>query len=140
MTIDAQRRFTPTPLEQAYQLQGATIAVATNSQVLLNRLSSVLMPSSRCHGDTLALLWRVVVEPGEEIDVAVDSLSSHRVSQNGLVLVNFGQQNFLALDVDARQGASFVSNNFILNESLFGQYFLPAFSSLVNEFLASRSR
>ena len=137
MTIDAQRRFTPTPLEQAYQLQGATVAVATNSQALLNRLSSVLMPSSRCHGDTLALLWRVVVE---EIDVAVDSLSSHRVSQNGLALVNFGQQNFLALDVDARQGASFVSNKFISNESLFRQYFLSAFFSLVNEFLASRGR
>ena len=127
--IDLLKRFTRTPLEAAFELSGTTIRLATNSDAMIDRLRMFLPPAkARCHAK---LSWRIVVEPeGEACD---ESPSVHRMSHGGLAYVRIGHRSFLAYDWQARQGISFISENFASNEKTFSQRFLPALMSLLNE-------
>jgi hypothetical protein len=127
--IDLLKRFTRTPLEVAFELSGTTIRLATNSQVVRDRLRTFL-PSAKARCDA-RLFWRIVVEPDHE--ACDESPSVHRMSHGGLAYVRIGHRSFLAYDWQAHQGVSFISENLASNEKMFSQYFLPALMSLLNE-------
>jgi hypothetical protein len=129
--IDLLKRFTPTPFEVTFELSGATIHLATNSDVMRDRLR-MFQPSAKAESQRNAWsLWRIVVEPeGEAYD---ESPSVHRLSHGELAIVRVGHTSFLAYDRQARQGISFISENLVRNEKIFSQCFLPVLMSLLNE-------
>ena len=129
--IDLLKRFTPTPFEVAAGFSGTTLRLATNSDLLRDRLR-MFLPSAKAESDCNAeLFWRIVVEAERE---SCDEFPSvHRVSHGGLAFIRVGRRSFLAYDRQARQGISFISENLVRNEKMFGQYFLPALMSLLNE-------
>jgi hypothetical protein len=129
--IDLLKRFTPTPFEVTFELSGATIHLATNSDVMRDRLR-MFQPSAKAKSQrNERSVWRIVVEPeGEAYD---ESPSVHRLSHGELAFVRVGHTSFLAYDRQARQGISFISENLVRNEKMFSQCFLPALMSLLNE-------
>ena len=132
MPIDALRRFTPTPFQNSFKVHGTTVSVATNCQLLADRLLGALVPSEDLESPP-AFGWRVVVESNDDHEIDIESLSSHRLCQNGLALVTIGQKSFLAWDLEKHEGVSFVLDGFVYSERLFQQYFLPALISLPRE-------
>jgi hypothetical protein len=76
--IDLLKRFTPTPLEVTFELSGATIHLATNSDVMRDRLR-MFQSSAKAESQRNAWsLWRIVVEP--EREAYDESPSVHRLS------------------------------------------------------------
>jgi len=127
--IDLLKRFTRTPLEVAVELSGTTIRLATNSDVMRDRLSMFLPAAKiRCNA---RLFWRIVVEA--EHEACDESPKVHRMSHGGLAYVRIGHWSFLAYDWKAHRGVSFISENLASNEKMFSQYFLPALLSLLKE-------
>lgn len=129
--IDLLKRFTPTPLEVTFELSGATIHLATNSDVMRDRLRMFQSSANAESQRNAWSLWRIVVEP--EREAYDESPSVHRLSHGELAFVKVGHTSFLAYDRQARQGISFISENLIRNEKMFRQCFLPALMSLLNE-------
>src|SRR5579864_1029989 len=103
--IDLLKRFTPTPFEVTFELSGATIHLATNSDVMRDQLRMLQPSAKRESQGNGTLFWRIVVEP--EREAYDESPSVHRLSHGGLALVR--------------------------NEMMFNQCFLPALISLLNE-------
>jgi hypothetical protein len=129
--IDLLKRFTPTPFEVAFELSGTTIRLATNSDVMRDRLR-MFQPSAKAESQRNAWsLWRIVVEPEREAND--ESPSVYRLSHGELAFVRVGPRSFLAYDRRARQGISFISENLVRNETMFKRYYLPALMSLLNE-------
>jgi hypothetical protein len=129
--IDLLKRFTRTPFEVAFELSGTTIRLATNSDVMRDRLR-MFLPSAKAESQCNArLFWRIVVEP--EREACDESPGVHRMSHGGLAFVRVGHRSFLAYDRQARKGISFVSENLARNDKMFRRYFLPALMSLLNE-------
>jgi hypothetical protein len=129
--IDLLKRFTPTPFEVAVVFSGTTFRLATNSDLVRDRLR-MFLPSAKAESNGNAkLFWRIVVEPDPE---PCDEFPAvHRMSHGGLAFVRVGHRSFLAYDRQARHGISFISENLVRNEKMFSQYFLPALMSLLNE-------
>jgi hypothetical protein len=136
MAIDALRRFTPTRFTTTFELHGAAVMVATNSQFLADRLVEVL--PSPALTDPPAFSWRIVVEPDCQLELGTESYSS-RLSHDGLAFVSMGQRNFFACDFQAREGVSFISERFVCDERLFHEYFMPTLISLLNDSLDAPS-
>lgn len=130
---DVLKRFIPTQVECALELHGTTFTVATNCQVLANRLLDAFARSASEVVSPRTVAWRVVVEPDDHLEVATTFLSGHRWSHGGLALVTIGPKHFLAFDLQAHQGISFISQNLAHNDGPFREYFLPAMLSLLNE-------
>ena len=129
--IDLLKRFTRTPFEVAFELSGTTILLATNSEVMRDRLR-MFLPSTKAEGQCKAgSSLRIVVEP--EREACDESPSVHRMSHGGLAFVRVGNRSFLAYDGQARQGISFVSENLARNDMMFSRCFLPALMSLLNQ-------
>jgi hypothetical protein len=133
MPIDALRRFTPTPLETTFEQDGVTVGVATNCQVLVDRILGALVVSGtgllRLHSFT----WRIVVEPDDQLELDTESLNGYRLTRGGLAFVSIGRRSFLACDLRTRQGVSFISECLAFEEGLFQRHFLPALIALLKE-------
>jgi hypothetical protein len=129
--IDLLKRFTPTPFEVTFELSGATIHLATNSDVMRDQLRMLEPSAKRESQRNERLFWRIVVEP--EREAYDESPSVHRLSHGGLAFIRIGHRSFLAYDRQARQGISFISENLVRDEKMFNQCFLPALISLLNE-------
>jgi hypothetical protein len=138
MPIDALRRFTPIPLESTFVLRGSIFSVATNCQVLADRMLGALTPPAPGLVSAPAFVWKVVVEAVNPLE-EIDSLTSHRLSHNGLAFVSIGRKSFLACDLQAHEGVAFVSRRLVDNENVFQEYFLPPLISLLKESLSAPS-
>ena len=134
---DLLKRFTLTPIEHTLDLHGATVKLATNSQILADRLLSVLPCRKAEPSPTPDFVWRVVVEGYSDFEGPETTPVGHRVSHDGLAFVTIGEKSFLASDLHSREGVSFISDTIASNEKLFHQYFLPGFIALVKESLES---
>jgi hypothetical protein len=131
MPIDAYRRFVPTLIATSHELPDKTISVATNYQLLADRLEVALPSPGRRLGSTPAFAWRIVVESGDEVED--ETLNDRRLSHDGLTIFTLGRKSFLACDNQARRGVAFVAERFVDNEKLFFSSFLPALLSFLNE-------
>jgi len=136
---DLLKRFTPTPIANAFVLHGATVRVATNFPMLADRLQSILPRAVSEASTEPDFVWRVVVEPDNEVEGWAMPSCGLRLSHNGLAFVSMGQKSFLASDLEARQGISFISESIASDERLFRQYFLPGIIALVKESLEQPS-
>ena len=131
MPIDLVNRFAHTPLQATVHLSGRVVALATNSRVLLDRITDLApgwVVTDACQPDCS---WRIVTEPEKDETLESYALSGHCVRDQGIAFVNFGRLSFLAYDEQYRRGISFVSEELVRDARLFVQTFLPALTSLI---------
>ncbi len=131
MIVDLVKRFTSTPREAVFSLNGSLVRVASNSQMVLNRLQSeYAAPEADSQHDSI-MNWRIVVE--EQADVPDGEFIYHTFAHNGLSFIRIANESFLAADRKTRCGISFVTANLVEKDDLFRRYFLPALVSMINE-------
>jgi hypothetical protein len=129
MPADLLRRFTPTPLKAAFALDGVNVVVSTNQQFLVHRLQDAWgsAASERVRGSVFD--WRVVVEANDHLQL--ESASIYHLRHDGLALITFGQNGFLACDLRTREGIGFIPQCLVNNGDLFQRNVLPALIALI---------
>lgn len=135
MPPDLIRRFNPTPLAATLKVNGATLQVATNDQLLLDRLGIRSDAVGRDGDEEPAAKWRIVVE--EENEAPDNELSLDGLTHGGLSFIRIAHRSFLASDLQTHSGISFIERNLVRNQQLFEQYFFPAFLLLIGEMKAT---
>jgi hypothetical protein len=138
MATDFIKRFTPTPIEAAFELSGTSIRLETNCQAVADRLQQALTPCTASASDAPCFVLRVVAESEDDPEFET-APTVHRMSHDGLSFISLGCKSFLACDHHAHQGISFVSQNLVTDEKWFGEYFLPALISLLTESIEASS-
>ena len=131
MPPDLIKRFSPTPLAATLRVNGATLQVATNDQLLLDWLRIASDAVGRDGDKAPAAAWRIVVE--EEDQLADRELSLDGLAHGGLSFIRIAHRSFLASDLQAHCGISFIERNLVRNQQLFEQYFFPAFLLMIGE-------
>lgn len=135
MPVDLVSRFVLTPMRCTLNLHGVVISLATNSPVLLDRITDLSPECANGESDQPACDWRIVTEAVTEADsdeeCEPDSIASRYVGHEGLSLITVGKCSFLAYDERLRKGVSFVSERLVGNPRLFAETFLPALVSLL---------
>jgi len=125
-------RFRPMPLEMTLEIDGIVVDVATDSQILLDRLQSRCPLSGRRSAES-SCAWKIVIEPSQESLSEVGGLTPHGLRHGGLAYLAIGGGGFLAYDREAREGISFVPETIVQDEGAFVRYFLPALARLMKE-------
>jgi hypothetical protein len=131
MVGDLVKRFSSTPLAAVLSLNGILVRVATNNQHVLDRLEAESAASGGDGRKGPCVDWRIVVE--QEGDSSDSEFSPHAFTHDTLSFIRIANRSFLAGDGQARCGISFIASNLIEDDRLFGQYFLPAFISILGE-------
>jgi hypothetical protein len=103
---DPMRRFMPTPYGASLPVMRRTIRLETNSAKLLEHMVELF---ARYPGEPTAspqFLWRIVVDASVRCGPPWPRRSTF--SDGGLRFAQFGQRNYLAVDIDAREAIAFV--------------------------------
>lgn len=137
MTLDLIKRFTSTPHNGTVELNNMVVRVSTNHIPALNRLRLETSSSNATICDEPGWHWRIVVE---RIDCSHGpDFAMRRFSHNGLAFIQFGRHGgFLASDLRAHTGISFVAQDLIENEHLFHHYYLSALRLMLTEMELSK--
>jgi hypothetical protein len=128
MPVDLVQRFSRTPFVADLTLNCVPVRVATNSQLLLDRLVVVSTTDKEHHQGVSVVEWRIVVE--DEGDVSDGAPAPHSFTQDGLSIIRIAHRSFLASDRQARLGISFISGKLLEEAHLFNRYFFPALMSI----------
>lgn len=131
MPLDLIKRFSPTPLGATLTVNGATLRVATNDQLLLDWLRAVCDTSGGGSDDTPISDWKILVE--DEDEASDCELSLGGFMYDGLSFIRISHRSFIAFDRHARCGISFIDKKLAQNEQLFDEYFLPALTAMLAE-------
>jgi len=125
---DLLRRFTPTPLKATIALDGVNVILSTNLQFLVDRLQDACGSAASERAGGSAFDWRVVVEANN--DSEPESTGRHHLRHDGLALITFGQNSFLACDLRTREGIGFIPQYLVDNRDVFQRNLLPALLAL----------
>jgi hypothetical protein len=119
---DYLRRFTPTPYATALPVMGRTVRLESNSPKILAHAERLFAryPGSP-HGKP-QFLWRIVCQSDVEMRPPWPRRSAF--SDHGLRYAEFGQRNFLAVDLEAREAIAFVAEGLAEDELGFTSPFL----------------
>lgn len=128
MPVDLVQRFSRTPFVADLTLNCVPVRVATNSQLLLDRLVASTTDKEQ-HQGVSVVEWRIVVE--DEGDASDRALAPHSFTQDGLSIIRIAHRSFLASDRQARLGISFISGKLLEEAHLFDLYFFPALMSIM---------
>jgi hypothetical protein len=106
---DPMRRLISTPHHSQLHAMGRTLRVETNSPKLLGHLSDLFAHYSYSSApqESSDFLWRIVVE--SDVPSSPPWPWRSTFSDEGIRFAQFGQRNFLAVDIDAREAVCFVS-------------------------------
>jgi hypothetical protein len=104
---DPLRRFTSTPYTTALPAMGRTVQLETNSVSLLEHAKELFAPYPRLPGGQVDFLWRIVIQSHPQMTPPWPKRSAF--SDHGLRFAEFGQRNFLAVDLDLREGIAFLA-------------------------------
>lgn len=104
---DPLRRFTPTPHSAMLPVMGRTIRLETNDERVLEHAVELFAPYPGSPGGRAQFLWRILVQPGPQMSPPWPKRSAF--SDPGLRLVQFGQSNFLAVDLEAREAIGYLA-------------------------------
>ena len=111
---DPMRRFVPTPHSAFLPVMGRTVRLETNSSRLLEHMVGLFARYPGAASGRPTFLWRIVVDPNVSVDQPWPRRSTF--SDDGLRFAHFGQRNFLAVDIEAREGVGIVSESLMENE------------------------
>ena len=119
---DPMRRFVATPHSASLPVMGRAVRLETNCSKLLKFMVELFSSYPEAPTECPAFLWRIVVE----FDGQTVGLWPQRsvFSDDGLRWAQFGQRNFLAVDLEMREAVAFVSEGLIENELGFTSPFL----------------
>lgn len=104
---DPMHRFEPTPLTADLSVMGRTLRLETNSANLLEHMGKLF---ARCPGipcRSPQFLWRLILQ--SDVPCSPPWPWRSTFSDEGIRLAQFGQRNFLAVDIAAREAVGFVS-------------------------------
>jgi hypothetical protein len=104
---DYLRRFTPTPYATALPVMGRTVRLESNSQKILAHAEELFAPYPGSPHGQPQFLWRIVCQSDVEIRPPWPKRSAF--SDHGLRYAEFGQKNFLAVDLEAREAIAFLA-------------------------------
>ncbi len=131
MPIDLIKRFTPTPLTTTLSMDGMTLRVASNDQLVLDRLQLSCDAIEDDCLDAPISEWRIVVD--EEDGTRDHDSTLQGFAHDGLSFIRLARGSFLAGDRRANLGISFIEKSLILDDQHFRQTFLPAFLLMLHE-------
>jgi hypothetical protein len=119
---DYLRRFTSTPYATVLPVMGRTVRLESNSQKILAHAEKLFAryPGSQ-HGQP-QFLWRIACQPDVEMRPPWPRRSAF--SDHGLRYAEFGQRNFLAVDLEAREAIAFLDEGLAEDELGFTSPFL----------------
>lgn len=106
---DLLKRFSPTPLGADLCVMGRAVRLETNSSVILQRGRRALGAYTPPPVGRRDLLWRLVGEVSEPPTRAPSPATV--IADRGLLFVNFGQEGFIAVDREQREGVGFLSED-----------------------------
>ena len=104
---DPMCRFVTCPHVAYLPAAGRTVRLETNSLTLLEHMVKLFACYSTTPHKSPEFLWRLVVEPNSRCKPPWPRRSTF--SDEGTRFAQFGQRNFLAVDLDAREAIGFVS-------------------------------
>jgi hypothetical protein len=113
---DPLHRLTPTPFSALLPVMGRTVRLETNSACILDQLKQLFARYPESVDGEPSFSWKIVSEPDVHGGPSWPRRSAF--SDPGLRFAEFGQRNFLAVDIEARQAIAFVSERFA--EDVFG--------------------
>jgi DNA polymerase III delta prime subunit len=119
---DPLRRLTPTPYHAALPVMGRTVRLETNSSKILEHIVGLFAPypgSANGHPD---FLWKIVSQSDVQMTPPWPKRSAF--SGHGLRFAEFGQRNFLAVDIQAREAIAFLAQSLVEDELGFTSPFL----------------
>jgi hypothetical protein len=108
---DPMRRFVATPCTACLPVMGRSVRLETNSPKLLTHMVDLFARYPRDVGDSPKFLWRIVVDSALEFGQPWPRRSTF--SDDGLRFAQFGQRNFLAVDIEAREAVAFVAQGIV---------------------------
>jgi hypothetical protein len=124
-------RFTRTPFAICFSLTGRTLRLETNSPTILNRTRQLVKRCGTVSSRPPEFVWRVVSDP--------DAKSEHDWSRamgmfdGKLRYASFGQCNFIAADLEEREGVAFLAGESAMNEIDFHNLFFRVLFALSAE-------
>lgn len=119
---DPLRRFTPTPYTAALPIMNRTVRLETNSLRVLRHFVELFSRYPGSPDGQPTFTWRIVCQS----DVHLSPLWPKRsvFSDCGLRFAEFGQRNFLAVDIEARLAVAFISEELVKDEPGFTSPFI----------------
>jgi hypothetical protein len=86
---------------------GRTIRLESNSARILKHSAELFAAYPHSPGERPDFLWRIVTQPGPRADTIWPKRSAY--SDSGLRFAEYGQTNFIAVDLDAREGVGYLA-------------------------------
>ena len=111
---DPLHRFTPTPFTAALPVMGRTVQLETNSLRILERTGRLFSHYPGSRDGHPEFLWRIVIQSHPQLTPPWPKRTAF--SGHGLRFAEFGQRNFLAVDLDAREGIGFLAQGLAEDE------------------------
>jgi hypothetical protein len=106
---DPMRRFIPTPHSADLRAMGRTIHLETNSAKILRHMVELFARYPGAPNGGADFRWRIVLEPDVQPRPAWPRRTAF--SDEGLRFAEFGQRNFLAVDLKARTAIAILSES-----------------------------
>jgi hypothetical protein len=108
--VDPLRRFTPTPYVTLLPVMGRAIRFETNDAGLLERVASVFCDYPLPQPGHPDFVWRIVSHAGSEVSQWPVRVA---FSDGSLRYAQFGQTNFVAVDLDTREAFGYVAERLV---------------------------
>jgi hypothetical protein len=108
---DPLRRFTPTPYTAALPVMGRSVRLETNSPRILQHLVELFARYPGSPKGPPSFTWRIVSQ--SDVHTSPPWPKRSAFSDHGLRFAEFGQRNFLAVDIEAREAIAFVSEGLV---------------------------
>jgi hypothetical protein len=111
---DPLHRFTPTPYSAALPVMGRTVQLETNSLTILERVAELFAHYPGSPDGHPEFLWRIVIQSHPQMNPPWPKRSAF--SGYGLRFAEFGRSNFLAVDLESREGIAFLAEGLAEDE------------------------
>jgi len=108
---DPMHRFISTPYAACLPVMGSTVRLETNSSKLLRHMVELFARYPGAPDGCPKFLWRIVVDSDVQFGQSWPRRSTF--SDDGLRFAQFGQRNFLAVDIEAREAIAFVAEGLV---------------------------
>ena len=119
---DPMRRFAPTPHVACIPVLGRAVRLETNSSTVLRHMTELFARYTDVSSERPEFLWRIVVDP--DVSFCQPWPRRSTFSGEGLRFAQFGQRNFLAVDLDAREAIAFVAEGLVEDAAGFTSPFI----------------
>jgi hypothetical protein len=111
---DPLRRFTSTPFATLLPVMGRTIRLETNDDRMLERIAAVFAGYPSSQFGRPDFLWRIVSQPNLEVRDPWPPRSAF--SGANVRFAQFGQTNFVAVDLKKREAIGYIAEGLAENE------------------------